>query len=159
MSTETNLKLTPPKLLIFDWHGTLADNSGDLFPGIAETLAILAKNNFILCLATSMPQERMAALLEENELDHCFTIVQTGDMGYQKPDPQMLQAILLATDQLAVDALMIGDSVSDLIMATDAGVSAIAVLSGGDTNLTLQMAEPIAILENVNELLSLLRVH
>ena len=157
MSADTHLKITP-QILIFDWHGTLADNSGDLFSGVLQTLDMLKKNNFILALATSMPRGRIDALLEENHLENYFTRIQTGDMGYQKPDPQMLHAILLATDQMASDALMIGDSVADLVMATHAGVAAIAVLSGGDTQTTLQMAEPIAIIENVNELLNLLQV-
>jgi phosphoglycolate phosphatase len=159
MSTDTHLKIIRPKVIIFDWHGTLANNSGDLFSGVMKTLDILKHNNFILALATSMPRASIDALLEENHLENYFEMIQTGDMGYQKPDPGMLHAILQETGHTASDALMIGDSVADLVMATDANVHAIAVLSGGDTKITLQIAEPMAILENVNELLSLLQVH
>ena len=158
MPTATHLKTIQPKVLIFDWHGTLANNSGKLFPGVAQTLDILKQNNFCLALATSMPQESIIALLEDNHLETFFDIVQTGDMGYQKPDPKMLHAILQEINQSANNCLMIGDSIADLVMATDAGMASIAVLSGGDTKITLQMAEPIAILDDVNELVNLLQV-
>jgi phosphoglycolate phosphatase len=157
MSTTTHLKTIEPKVLIFDWQGTLANNSGKLFPGVAQTLDILKQNNFVLALATSMPQERIIALLEDNHLDTFFDVVQTGDMGYQKPDPGMLHAILQQISQTANECLMIGDSIADLVMANDAGMAAIAVLSGGDTESTLQMAEPIMILNDVNELVEALR--
>lgn len=159
MSTETTVTSIAPQLLIFDWHGTLADNSGNLFPGVAQTLTILKQNNFILALATSMPNARILALLEENNLHNCFAAVQTGDMEYQKPDPQMLYAILASTHHNAAAALMIGDSISDIVMAHEAQLAAIAVLSGCDSKSALELAKPLAILESVNDLLNLLQVN
>ncbi|MSP52742.1 MAG: HAD family hydrolase [Gammaproteobacteria bacterium] len=158
MSTDTHLTITPPKLLIFDWQGTLADNSGDLFSGVRETLDILKKNNFIVALATSMPREYIDVLLQENHIENYFTMIQTGDMGYQKPDPQMLHAILQATHHTASDALMIGDSLADVVMANDAGIAAVTVLSGSDTKIMLEMAKPLLILESINELPNLLKL-
>lgn len=159
MSTETIIMTNRPKLLIFDWHGTLADNSGDLFPRVASTLAVLKRSNFTLALATSMPQARILALLEENNLHNCFSAIQTGDMEYQKPDPQMLLTILELTQHNAADAVMIGDSISDIVMAHEAQLVAIGVLSGCDSKHALEIVKPLAILESVNDLLNLLQVN
>jgi phosphoglycolate phosphatase len=156
MSTTT--AIAKPQLLIFDWCGTLANNSGTLFAGVWQTLSLLHKSNFKLALATSMFREQIFALLEENNLQDMFFAVQTSDMGYQKPDPRMLQEILEITGCLAVDTIMIGDTVVDLLMANRAAIPAIAVLSGNDNKTNLAREQPFAIIENVNDLPNLLKV-
>ena len=140
------------KLIIFDWEGTLAKADGCLFKGIKETLSLLIEHDFKCAIATSMSLNRLENLLDETELQDYFICLQTADSDVVKPDPRMLTNLLDHVFEKAEAALMVGDSVYDLSMASNAHVDAIGVLSGADTKECLALEKPQAILESVNDL-------
>lgn len=140
------------KLIIFDWQGTLATGNGKLIEGVKDLLELLLNKGFTCAIATSMSLSRLQDLISENELPSYFSYLQTADCGAHKPDPQILTKILKRSAFRADEAVMIGDSVYDLLMARNAHIDAIGILSNIDTEENLATMTPRAILETVNDL-------
>ena len=146
--------LTPidTSLLIFDFAGTLAKCDGKLIKGVKDTLQCLFDRGFTLAIATSMSHTGLNDLLHENGVTELFAHNQTSDMGLPKPDPKMLDAVLLGTATEAKQAIMIGDSTFDIQMAHDADIKAIGVLTGCDTEEQFEVVKPLLVLNSVNDL-------
>lgn len=138
--------------IIFDWQGTLVDSAGQLFPGVRELLAHLKEQNFTLALATSTPLELMNYFIDEFNLSDFFDHIQTSDMGYAKPSGKMLEAVLESVDSSVERAVMIGDSDFDIMMANEAGMTSIGLLSGCSSQEALEKHHPALILNHVVEL-------
>ena len=152
MLEATKARKRAYKLIIFDWEGTLAKGGNTLIEGVKDLLELLVTKNFTCAIATSMPLSRLQDSIMENELQSYFSHLQAADCGANKPDPKMLLELLHHLSFRADEAVMIGDSIYDLIMAQKAQVDAIGVLSGSDTKEHLLTAAPQAILETVNDL-------
>lgn len=141
------------KLIIFDWEGTLGLRGGELVPGTRATLDVLKQNGFDLAIATSMGTDGLLRLLEKHDLASFFSHLQTSEMGYPKPDPQMLVEVLAATAHSANNAVMVGDCSYDLSMAESAHVTPIGVLTGSDNKeRLLAAAENATVLDTINDL-------
>jgi phosphoglycolate phosphatase len=64
----------------------------------------------------------------------------------------MLNSILHELDTTAHDAVMIGDSAHDMLMAGNAGVNAIAVTHGVEDAESLQTHHPLTCLDDITDL-------
>lgn len=141
------------KIIILDWEGTIGQRGGGLIPGAKTTLELLKQNGFHLAIATSMGTKSINILVDEHDLRTLFCHIQTSEMGYPKPDPEMLAEVLLATGYTANDAVMVGDCNYDLLMAQEAKVKPIGVLTGNDNEERLiAEVEGATVLESINEL-------
>jgi phosphoglycolate phosphatase len=98
-----------------------------LFPGIAELLAALRGAGWELAVATGMSRRGLDHCLAVNGIAADFASLQTADDHPSKPHPSMLLAALAETLAEPGDAVMIGDTQYDMLMARDAGVHAIGV--------------------------------
>lgn len=153
MSTKLGQNI---KLVVFDWEGTLCSH-GELFPESKSTLMSLKQNNIMMALATSMSTAGVKALLRRYELEDFFQHIQTSEMGYPKPDPQMLREVLTACDIDAKQSIMVGDSIFDMTMATQANIASIAVLTGADNEQRFIENNPSTVIINaINDLPKLL---
>ncbi len=84
-----------------------------------EALVPLAR----LAVLTNKPEAATTRLLEGLELARYFSDVIGGDSPYgRKPDPSGLFALLARADVANENALMVGDSMNDLLVAEAAGV-------------------------------------
>jgi phosphoglycolate phosphatase len=145
-------KSSTTNLIIFDWEGTLGDCNA-LLPGIRETLHTLQTQGYELAIATSMGKAGLEDYLTSENIASFFSCCQTSDMGYSKPDPKMLQEILDQTGRETSETIMVGDCLYDMVMATDANIQGIGVLTGMDNAESLQYKMPhVVILESVAEL-------
>lgn len=101
------------------------------FPHVAETLARLKARGVLLAVCTNKPTAATHQILSALELDAYFPVVVGGDdTPALKPNPAHLHAVL---DRLGVsheDAVMVGDSINDVLAAKGAGVTCIAVSFG-----------------------------
>jgi len=76
-----------------------------------------------LAVLTNKPEAATLRLLEGLELRQYFSDVIGGDSPYgRKPDPQGLFALLARADVATENALMVGDSMNDLLVAEAATV-------------------------------------
>ena len=92
------------------------------YDGVFATLEALAPQARLAVL-TNKPDAATRRLLEGLELLRYFSDVIGGDSPYgRKPDPRGLFALLARADVATENALMIGDSMNDLLVAEAAAV-------------------------------------
>jgi phosphoglycolate phosphatase len=118
----------PAMLEIFLAHyrAHIADGSR-LFPGVAETLTALKASGAKLGVLTNKPQELTDLLLPRLGLEGFFTAIYgAGRKPYTKPDPRIFNDVVTAlSPAVGGQAVMIGDSITDLNTARAAGAPCI----------------------------------
>jgi phosphoglycolate phosphatase len=123
-----------------------------LFPGVRGMLDELARDGYLLAVATGKSRRGLEHALDATSLRGRFHATRTADEAASKPHPQMLLDIL---DELGVRpaaALMVGDSIYDLQMAANAGIHAVAVLSGAHGRDELAAEAPRTLLSRTADL-------
>jgi phosphoglycolate phosphatase len=138
------------QLIIFDWEGTLMAPSHALFPGVKEMLLTL-KDTYLLAVATNRYRRSLDRLINQTHLDNIFITTRCADETQPKPDPQMLTEILEELAIPAAQALMIGDSESDMLMAKRVAMQRVAIGIPPAVNALLKH-HPIYCLQSVTEL-------
>jgi HAD superfamily hydrolase (TIGR01509 family) len=116
-------------------HGELYKNeAGRLrpFDGAAELVRTLLDRGIKVVLATSAPEDELKILLgvlglSEDEV----ATTSSGDVEMAKPEPGIIEAALEKAGVAPERAVMVGDTIWDVIAAKRAGVATIGVRSGG----------------------------
>ena len=102
-----------------------------LFDGGADLLDRLAARGVKMAICTNKPQAITELILQQLGVATRFgAIVGESPARPRKPDPAMLRATLDMLGVAAFDAVMIGDSASDVGTARALGVPVIVVRSG-----------------------------
>lgn len=102
-----------------------------MFPGTRKMLNTLASLNLKIVLLTGKDYERTQEILKYFHIFKYFRMVITPDsLWNSKPDPEGIVYILDSMDCKTDEAVMIGDSLNDIICARRAGVHAIGVSWG-----------------------------
>ena len=130
-----------------------------LFDGVAELIKRLHGAGFDLAVATGKNRRGLTRAFSSLNLGHFFSSSRCGDECFSKPHPQMLEELI---DELSVPkekTLMIGDTTHDLQMALNAEVDSLAVCYGAHPVDALRNLDPLACLNNVNELDEWLRLN
>src|SRR6266481_1195306 len=103
----------------------IADRSRP-FPGLAGALDRLAHHRLAVC--TNKLEWLSVRLLDALGLSARFTAICGQDtFGVQKPDPEVLRRTIRAAGGDLADAVMVGDSATDIRTARAAGVPVVAV--------------------------------
>jgi phosphoglycolate phosphatase-like HAD superfamily hydrolase len=133
-------------------------------PGSAETIEAL-KSKYSLALNTSADRRNLfRVMLPRLGIDASYFeggIITEDDLPEeeQKPEPAGLFRLLKANNVQPERAIMVGDSITDILSAGFAGVEPVATLSG---NLTLLQALELPvdyIIKDVTELPEVAQVH
>jgi len=111
----------------------------------------------ILAVATGKGRAGLDRELGETGLAALIADSRCADECKSKPDPQMLEELMLALGHDPEGTLMVGDAEFDLLMARNAGTAAIAVRGGAHDASRLAPHQPMAILDAVTELPGFLR--
>lgn len=99
-----------------------------LFPGARDLLdRLAARDNLLMAVATGKSRKGLDALLAAHDLGACFAVTHCADDHPSKPAPGMVLACLRDTGVDAADAVMVGDTSFDMLMARGAGVAGIGV--------------------------------
>lgn len=102
-----------------------------VYPGVAETLALLASRGLAMGVCTNKPARPAADLLAQLGLAGFFTSLVGGDtLPERKPHPAPARLSLAELGVSADKAVFIGDSHVDVATARAAGLRAIAVSYG-----------------------------
>lgn len=141
----------------YRFHYLSGDHQLNLFPGIPELLADLVGRGHLLAVATGKSRAGLDRALAHSGLHPLFMASRCADESRSKPDPQMLDELLEEFGLSAAEAVMIGDTSHDLLMASNAGVDALAVTYGAHTHDHLLEYRPVACLQSVGELSAWLR--
>ncbi len=101
------------------------------FPGIRDILDRLRREDFaLMATATGMSRRGLDRIIAQHGLEGYFQSTQVADTHPSKPHPSMLFAALSDTGVAAEDAIMVGDTSYDMMMAKAAGTRAIGVTWG-----------------------------
>jgi len=128
-----------------------------LYPGVEEGMAFLKQAGFKLGCVTNKAAAFTIPLLQTLGIHDDFEIIISGDtLEKKKPDPLPL---LHAAEFFGVkpeNALMLGDSVSDVKAARAAGFQIICMTYGYNHGVDIREANPDAVIDSMAELPSLL---
>jgi phosphoglycolate phosphatase len=122
------------------------------FPGVADGLAALADQGIALAVATSKFHRSADALLTAAGLRDRFDQVTR-----PKPHPEMGETILRVLGVAAEDAVMVGDTTHDLLMAKAAGMRSIALTYGVHSRQELEAADPTWVADSFDDVLDYVR--
>lgn len=140
-------------------YAALEDESIRLFPGTRETMHALRAAGVKVAVATNKFTYRAELTLQRLDLAAPFqAIVGADQVTHPKPHPEMLERVLALTEESPGTALMVGDTVWDLEMATAAGVAGCAVTWGNQSAARLSEARPVHIIETFPELLDVVQI-
>lgn len=119
-----------------------------------ELLAELADRGITVVLATSAPEDELAALRETLEVEGSIVgATSADDVETAKPEPEVVRRALEKAGSEADSTYFVGDTVWDVIASARAGVACIGVLSGGVSEAELRDAGAVAVYEDVADLL------
>ncbi len=128
-----------------------------LYPGVQEGLDYLQSKGFSLGCVTNKAAQFTNPLLKDLGVWDYFGIVIAGDtLPKKKPDPMPLLHAAEHFGVKPIDALMIGDSVSDVKAARAAGFNIVCMSYGYNHGQDIRLAEPDAVIDSMVELSGLL---
>lgn len=125
-----------------------------VLPGVAEILGALGARGLPWAIATSSLPEDARNSVAALELPSPPVICDGADVVHAKPAPDLL---FKAADLLGIDpgaVWYVGDSRWDMIAATAAGMSPIAVLTGATDEATLRADGAAVVYATLHELLA-----
>ncbi|MFA6267430.1 MAG: HAD family hydrolase [Pseudolabrys sp.] len=98
------------------------------FPGLTDTLDALSARGHRLAVCTNKFERQSLLLLDKLQLKQRFAAICGQDtFGMAKPDPEILRRTILAAGGDPADAILIGDSETDILTARAATLPVIAV--------------------------------
>jgi HAD superfamily hydrolase (TIGR01509 family) len=122
-------------------------------PGARELLSTLTSQGVAWAIATSGHKESAAPALASLGVPAEVPIVTRDQVPYAKPDPDLFLAAARRLGVDAADAIVVGDSVWDLLAARRAHALGVGLLSGGYGEAELQAAGAYRVYEDPLDLL------
>lgn len=120
-----------------------------LIEGAVPALESLAREGYLLAVATGKSRAGLDADLERTDTGSLFAATRTVTEAASKPAPQMLLDLMRELGTHPEETLMVGDTAFDLHMAASAGCPAVGVTSGGHPVEELLPLAPLTILDSV----------
>ena len=150
-------EISPSLMTVFrDYYAqsyiALEAEPSPLFAGVVQSLEAFRVQGYQLAVATGKSRRGLDRVLSAHGWEDYFEITRAADETASKPDPLMLHEILRYCDVAPEEALMIGDSSFDLLMARNAGMDSVAVGYGAQSLASLREFEPRLAIESFPEL-------
>ncbi|HEA50979.1 hypothetical protein LCGC14_0788310 [marine sediment metagenome] len=124
----------------------------NIFEGMADVVADLRSAGRGCSVATGKSRKGLESALTSSGLGRHFDITRCADETRSKPDPRMLEEILVFYGIEPAEAVMIGDTRYDLEMAQRIGMPSIGVEWGVHKRDVLGGYAPHAIVDSVPDL-------
>src|SRR2546426_1258699 len=125
--------------------------------GAAEVLAAVKASRRALGLVTSGERTRVDRDLERLGWQRLFdAVVCGGDTSHMKPNPAPLRLALNHLNASPPAAVYVGDTIEDVQMGKAAGTVTVALTGGFSSQETLSGERPDFLLDNLQELVTLL---
>ncbi len=131
-----------------------------LYPGVKEGLEYLKSEGYKMGCVTNKAAQFTEPLLQDLGVYDYFSIVISGDtLEKKKPDPMPLLHAAKYFNVAPEQALMIGDSISDVKAARAAGFRIACMSYGYNHGVDIREARPDAVMDSMAELPDLLGKH
>ena len=142
--------------LFFDHYEKIVANSKP-YEGVIELLQDLYDKGYKLACVTNKPAQFTRPILAASGLEDFFEIVISGDtLPRKKPDPMQLQYIATHLKVPMANALMVGDSITDVAAANAAGCQVVVVSYGYNQGNPFNPSGIHACIEHISHLSDLL---
>lgn len=113
-----------------------------LYPGAHDALQSCAAQGWRLAVCTNKPAGQARQLLAHLKIDHMFDAVTGADsFAFKKPDPRHLTRTIQMAGGATDRAVMVGDTITDIRAARNAGTPVIAV-DFGYSDVDVRSLEP-----------------
>lgn len=143
--------------IFLDLYAENTSKRSCLYPGIREGLDYLKSEGYKLGCVTNKAAQFTLPLLRDLGVADDFSIIVSGDtLPQKKPDPAPL---LHAAKFFGIDpaqALMVGDSVSDVKAARAAGFQIVCMSYGYNHGVDIRESNPDAVIDALTEIRPLL---
>ena len=130
-----------------------------LFPGTLAMLQALKARNHLLAVATGKARRGLDDALAHSQLHGMFHATRTADETASKPNPLMLQQLMVQLGVPPERTLMVGDTTHDLQLARNAGTERVAVSFGAHGAEAFDEHGPLFVAHSTDELHRWLLAH
>jgi phosphoglycolate phosphatase len=139
-----------------DYYGDHCVDRTVPYPGARALLDALSARGLPMAILTNKPEKPTHKILAHLGIRDYFTRVVPGDgpLG-KKPDPTGLASILTSMNATPQQAILIGDSLQDLLTARAAGTGFAAFTAGLGDRQAIAAAGPTVSVDSLAELLHL----
>ena len=128
----------------------------EVFSGMFELLEELKHQGYKLGLVTSRTKDTTWAGLEHYGMDKYFdAVITAGDTAKHKPDPAPILITLDRMGSLPEEAIMVGDTMFDLLCAQNAGVKSV-IVDWSVTMTTDEKKQADYVIKSAEDLLNIL---
>ncbi len=128
-----------------------------LLDGVKESLQALKDRGYRFAVATAKPRYFTEPILEHLGVGHLFDAVAGAEeVARLKPCPDILHLVLSRLGSREGETLYVGDHPVDVAAGHAAGIEVISVTTGFHSREELEKLHPAAVVENLQELVSLL---
>ncbi len=130
----------------------------EMLPGVGEMLTTLHAIGHPMAIATSKIRSNVEGILDKLNWRQLFAVSVTGDeVSHVKPDPEALHLALKRLQAPADRAIMIGDTINDVLAAKAVPMTVIAVASPfAEERQKVIAGKPDFFIESIRELPGLL---
>ena len=123
-----------------------------LFDGVLPMIDALRASGHKLAVATGKSRRGLDLALDTVALRERFDAYRTADETFGKPHPRMLLELMEELDVLPERTLMIGDTIHDLQLATNAGCASVGVSYGAHEPASFADHGPLHVAHSVQDL-------
>ncbi|MDZ7924814.1 MAG: HAD-IA family hydrolase [Marinagarivorans sp.] len=122
------------------------------YDGALETLSQLKDAGFLLAVATGKSRKGLDRVLAQLNAAHWFVATRCADETASKPDPLMLNELLVECQRHHAQAVMIGDTEFDLAMAQTIAMPRIGVTYGAHSVERLERFAPVMCVSDLRDM-------
>ncbi len=140
-------------------YATLCEKKTRILPEVKETLDQLDGRGYTMAIASNKPSYFARDILKALEMEHLFAeVLGPNDVDKPKPDPEMLEIIMMRIGLSPDEVVYVGDMLLDIEVARRAGVAVYAIPTGSATRESLLDGRPDRLLHRFAELLTVMPV-
>ena len=136
-----------------------SSNKVKLFDGVELGIKELHRYGYKIAIATGGGRNYLDSCLAQTSIKDFINVTKTSDDCFSKPHPQMCNEIL---NELIIEpekSIVIGDSIHDLQMAKNAGISSLAVTYGAHKQDSLSVYDALDYMDDANMVFDWIRRH
>ena len=138
-------------------YAAICESRTTILPQVRETLDELDRRGYQMGIATNKPSYFARDILKALEIEHLFAeVLGPNDVERPKPDPEMLEIIMMRMGLNAEETVYVGDMPLDVEVARKAGVDVYTLPTGSASRDQLVASRPDRILHGFKDLLTYL---
>jgi len=138
-------------------YAQLCERKTSILPQVKQTLDALDGRGYQMAIASNKPSYFARDILKALEMEHLFVeVLGPNDVERPKPDPEMLETIIMRIGLSPEETVYVGDMPLDVEVGRRAGVAVYAVPTGSASRDDLLQARPDRLLHRFGDLLAIL---